>query len=234
MQDVATPLQNSATIDLSHIANTQCKTPPPPPPQHGMQDPNHQPITTPPQYSMQDPITTSKQRARPDHPPTHHHTTPKQHAKILPPPTHHAPHHMMLAQFTLSSQPVWSGQDGKFDYQDFVDMLFQIFKQGDKWTNETIWWWNIELFGNENGLRSVGSAKGATSGFLAKVKDQSKDHHAEKEVQEEVPKQTSVKEPSPWDKDDSNLTDTTDAGRNDPSDTLPSPLSPRSQTAGVH
>ncbi|KAI9431818.1 hypothetical protein H4582DRAFT_2062416 [Lactarius indigo] len=140
----------------------------------------------------------------------------------------------MLARFTLSSQPAWSGQDGKFDYQDFADMLFQVFKQDDKWTDETIRWWNVELFGNENGLRSAGSAKGATSGFLAKVKDQSKDRRAEKEVQEEVPKQTSVKEPGPWDKDDSDLTDTTDAGRNDPSDTLPSPSSPRSQTAGAH
>ncbi|KAI9435703.1 hypothetical protein H4582DRAFT_2079310 [Lactarius indigo] len=140
----------------------------------------------------------------------------------------------MLAQFTLSSQPAWSGQDGKFNYQDFADMLFQVFKQDDKWTDETIWWWNVELFGNENGLRSAGSAKGATSRFLEKVKDQSKDRRAEKEVEEEVPKQMSVEEPGPWDKDDSELTDTTDAGRNDPSDTLPSPSSPRSQTAGAH
>ncbi|KAH9167311.1 hypothetical protein EDB89DRAFT_2232445, partial [Lactarius sanguifluus] len=93
----------------------------------------------------------------------------------------------MLAQFTLSSQPAWSGQDGKFDYQDFVDMLFQVFKHDDIWTEQTIRWWNVELFGNENGLRSAGSAKGVTSGFLAMVKDQSKDRCTEKEVPEQMP-----------------------------------------------
>ncbi|KAH8976374.1 hypothetical protein EDB86DRAFT_2782674, partial [Lactarius hatsudake] len=48
----------------------------------------------------------------------------------------------MLARFTLSSQPAWSGQDGKFDYQDFADMLFQVFKHDDDWTEQTIRWWN--------------------------------------------------------------------------------------------
>ncbi|KAH9024767.1 hypothetical protein EDB85DRAFT_1894198 [Lactarius pseudohatsudake] len=123
----------------------------------------------------------------------------------------------------------WNGQDGKFDYQDFTDMLFQVFKHDDDWTEQTIRWWNVELFGNENGLRSAGSYRGATSGFLAMVKDQSKDHHTEKEVSE----QTSVEEPGPWDKEGSELSDP-DAGGNDQPDALPSPLSPRSQTANVH
>ncbi|KAH8979992.1 hypothetical protein EDB86DRAFT_3088353 [Lactarius hatsudake] len=135
----------------------------------------------------------------------------------------------MLAQFTLSSQPAWSSQDGKFNYQDFTDMLFQVFKHNDNWTEQTIQWWNVELFGNENGLRSAGSAKGATSRFLAMVKDQSKDHCAEKEV----PEQTSVEEPDPWDKEDSELTNI-DVRANDHPDALPSPSSPRSQTADVH
>ncbi|KAH8977902.1 hypothetical protein EDB86DRAFT_3091303 [Lactarius hatsudake] len=133
----------------------------------------------------------------------------------------------MLARFTLSSQPAWSGQDGKFDYQDFADMLFQVFKHDDDWTEQTIRWWNVELFGNENGLRSAGSAKGATSGFLVMVKDQSKDRRAKKEV----PEQTPVEEPDPWDKD-SELTDI-DVRGNDHPDALPSPSSPRSQTADV-
>ncbi|KAH9039662.1 hypothetical protein EDB85DRAFT_2141166 [Lactarius pseudohatsudake] len=122
----------------------------------------------------------------------------------------------------------WNGQDGKFDYQDFADMLFQVFKHDDDWTEQTIRWWNVELFGNENGLRSAGSYRGATSGFLAMVKDQSKDHRAEKEV----PEQTSVEEPGPWDKEGSELSDP-DARENDQPDALPSPSSPRSQTADV-
>ncbi|KAH8977307.1 hypothetical protein EDB86DRAFT_2838038 [Lactarius hatsudake] len=123
--------------------------------------------------------------------------------------------------------PAWSGQDGKFDYQDFADMLFQVFKHNDDWTEQTIQWWNVELFGNENGLRSAGSAKGVTSRFLAMVKDQSKDRHAEKEVPEQMP----VEEPDPWDKD-SELTDT-DVRGNDHPNALPSPSSLRSQTADV-
>ncbi|KAH8982024.1 hypothetical protein EDB92DRAFT_1820038 [Lactarius akahatsu] len=134
----------------------------------------------------------------------------------------------MLAQFTLSSQSAWSGQDGKFDYQDFADMLFQVFKHDDDWTEQTIQWWNVELFGNENSLRSAGSDKGATSRFLAMVKDQSKDCHAEKEV----PEETSVEEPGPWDKEDSELSKP-DARGNDQPDKLPSPSSLRSQTADV-
>ncbi|KAI9431146.1 hypothetical protein H4582DRAFT_2085408 [Lactarius indigo] len=134
----------------------------------------------------------------------------------------------MLARFTLSSEPSWTSQDGKFDYQDFADMLFQVFKHDDNWTEQTIRWWNVELFGNENGLRSAGSDKGATSGFLAMVKDQSKDRRAEKEV----PEQTSVEEPGPWDKEDSELSDP-DAGGNDQPDALPSPSSLRSRAANV-
>ncbi|KAH8983888.1 hypothetical protein EDB86DRAFT_3084964 [Lactarius hatsudake] len=103
----------------------------------------------------------------------------------------------MLARFTLSSQPAWSSQDGKFDYQDFADMLFQVFKHDDDWTEQTIRWWNVELFGNENGLRSAGSAKGATSGFLAMVKDQSKDRRTKKEVPEQTPVEEPGKHPSP-------------------------------------
>ncbi|KAH9050804.1 hypothetical protein EDB87DRAFT_1755672 [Lactarius vividus] len=134
----------------------------------------------------------------------------------------------MLARFTLSSQSAWSGQDGKFDYQDFADMLFQVFKHDDDWTEQTIRWWNVELFGNENGQRSAGSDKGVTSGFLAMVKDQSKDRRAKKEV----PKETSVEEPGPWDKEGSELSDP-DAGGNDQPDAMQSPSSPRSQTADV-
>ncbi len=47
------------------------------------------------------------------------------------------------ARFALSSQPTWTGKDGTFNYEDFAEMLFQVFKQDDEWTEDTIRWWNL-------------------------------------------------------------------------------------------
>jgi hypothetical protein len=43
----------------------------------------------------------------------------------------------------LSSQHTWTGKDGMFDYQDFADLLFEIFNHDDKWTTQTIRQWNM-------------------------------------------------------------------------------------------
>ncbi|KAI9445703.1 hypothetical protein BJY52DRAFT_422297 [Lactarius psammicola] len=102
-----------------------------------------------------------------------------------------------LARFTLSSRPTWTGTDGSFDYEEFADLLFQVFQQDEDWTNETIQWWNKELFGHEKGKRVAGLARrNNPNGFLAKAKAQAVKRLAEKTVTERAP----VEDPSPWDR----------------------------------
>lgn len=89
------------------------------------------------------------------------------------------------AQHSLSSQHLWMGKDGAFDYQEFADFLVNIFKVDDEWTSKTIWQWNLwvihaninmsnfidrELFRNENGLKPM-STKMDSDGFLEMAKN---------------------------------------------------------------
>ncbi|KAN0135028.1 hypothetical protein V8E53_007146, partial [Lactarius tabidus] len=46
------------------------------------------------------------------------------------------------ARFALSSQQTWSSKDGLFNYEDFAEILLQVFEQDEDWTSETIRWWN--------------------------------------------------------------------------------------------
>lgn len=46
------------------------------------------------------------------------------------------------ARFSISSQDKWTGVDGVFDYDEFVSVLFELFKLDPNWTEETLDWWN--------------------------------------------------------------------------------------------
>ncbi|KAH9012143.1 hypothetical protein EDB84DRAFT_1569336 [Lactarius hengduanensis] len=74
----------------------------------------------------------------------------------------------VLARFTLSSQTAWTGKDGAFNYEDFTDTLFQVFHENKEWADETIRWWNKELFGHESSRRIAGQRReNNPNGFLA-------------------------------------------------------------------
>ncbi|KAH9177216.1 hypothetical protein EDB89DRAFT_1902451 [Lactarius sanguifluus] len=77
----------------------------------------------------------------------------------------------VLARFTLSSQSTWTGKDGAFNYEDFADTLFQVLQENKEWADETIRWWNKELFGHESGRRIAGQRReNNPNGFLAKAR----------------------------------------------------------------
>ena len=46
------------------------------------------------------------------------------------------------ARFSISSQDKWTGVDSVFDYDEFVSVLFELFKLDPNWTEETLDWWN--------------------------------------------------------------------------------------------
>ncbi|KAN0128004.1 hypothetical protein V8E53_014181 [Lactarius tabidus] len=128
----------------------------------------------------------------------------------------------IVARHTLSTQNTWSSKDGTFDYQDFSSLLFQILDLNKEWTSQTIHFWNVKLFGNENG---VGPDRETTSSsdsddFLAMVKDQSEDHHAQKTLAEQP-----GEDPDPW--GDGDLSDP--PGNDDDPDTPPPYFKPEGE-----
>ncbi|KAH9162307.1 hypothetical protein EDB89DRAFT_2079838 [Lactarius sanguifluus] len=83
----------------------------------------------------------------------------------------------VLARFTLSSQSTWTGKDGAFNYEDFADTLFQVLQENKEWADETIRWWNKELFGHESGRRIAGQRReNNPNGFLAKARAHAAKH----------------------------------------------------------
>ena len=45
-------------------------------------------------------------------------------------------------RYALGPQDHWTSRDGMFDYADFANILFEIFKLDKTWTKETLAWWN--------------------------------------------------------------------------------------------
>ncbi|KAH9015649.1 hypothetical protein EDB84DRAFT_1567627 [Lactarius hengduanensis] len=58
------------------------------------------------------------------------------------------------ARFSISSQQTWSCKEGPFDYDAFSETLFGLFEVDKNWTQETISWWNLHVFGHRNGIAS--------------------------------------------------------------------------------
>ncbi|KAI9433957.1 hypothetical protein H4582DRAFT_2081635 [Lactarius indigo] len=84
------------------------------------------------------------------------------------------------ARFALSSQQTWSGKDEDFDYEEFTENLFKVFEENEQWAEQTIRWWNKELFSREEGARPTGSTQvNASNGFLAKARAQNAKHLAD-------------------------------------------------------
>ncbi|KAF8257534.1 hypothetical protein EI94DRAFT_1708898 [Lactarius quietus] len=60
-----------------------------------------------------------------------------------------------------------------FDYEVFFNMIIEIFDQDEDWKQDTIQWWNMEVFGNKNGFKVMKINTGPTiNGALAKAKMQ--------------------------------------------------------------
>ncbi|KAI9448491.1 hypothetical protein H4582DRAFT_2069002 [Lactarius indigo] len=89
------------------------------------------------------------------------------------------------ARFALSSQQTWSGKDEDFDYEEFAENLFKVFEENEQWAEQTIQWWNKELFSREEGARPTGLTwVNASNGFLAKARAQNVKHLADEAVAE--------------------------------------------------
>ncbi|KAH8989012.1 hypothetical protein EDB86DRAFT_2831772 [Lactarius hatsudake] len=89
------------------------------------------------------------------------------------------------ARFTLSSQQAWSSKDEDFDYEEFADNIFHVFDENEEWAEQTIRWWNMELFGKEDGSKLMGPTQANTSnGFLAKARAQTAKRHADEAAAE--------------------------------------------------
>ncbi|KAF8262121.1 hypothetical protein EI94DRAFT_1705017 [Lactarius quietus] len=72
-----------------------------------------------------------------------------------------------------SSEANWSVMDSLFDYKVFFNMIIEIFDQDEDWKQDTIQWWNMEVFGNKNGFKVMKISTGPTiNGALAKAKMQ--------------------------------------------------------------
>ncbi|KAF8267155.1 hypothetical protein EI94DRAFT_1701250 [Lactarius quietus] len=96
------------------------------------------------------------------------------------------------AQFTITSEANWSAVDGLFDYEVFFNMIIEIFDQDEDWKQDTIQWWNMEVFGNKNGFKVMRISTGPTiNGALAKAKIQAAKCRAAK-----LSAQTNVIEPT--------------------------------------
>jgi hypothetical protein len=48
----------------------------------------------------------------------------------------------------LSSQEKWTGRDMMFNYVEFANILFELFKLDKDWTKETLAWWNTYVNNN--------------------------------------------------------------------------------------
>ncbi|ETW85813.1 hypothetical protein HETIRDRAFT_448800 [Heterobasidion irregulare TC 32-1] len=57
------------------------------------------------------------------------------------------------ARFAISSIEMWSPDDGTFNYPIFYRRIVELFEryQADKWTKDTLAWWNKTVFGDESG-----------------------------------------------------------------------------------
>ncbi|KAF8263533.1 hypothetical protein EI94DRAFT_1703920 [Lactarius quietus] len=85
------------------------------------------------------------------------------------------------ARFAISSEPNWGTMDGLFDYDVFFNVIVEIFDQDEEWKQDTIQWWNKEVFGNEHGFKIMRTSTGpVTNGALAKAKMQAARRRAAK------------------------------------------------------
>ncbi|KAH9019021.1 hypothetical protein EDB85DRAFT_2154100 [Lactarius pseudohatsudake] len=89
------------------------------------------------------------------------------------------------ARFALSSQQAWSGKDEDFDYEEFADNIFKVFDENEEWAEQTIRWWNMELFGKEDGSKLTEPTQAnASNGFLAKARAQTAKRRADEAAAE--------------------------------------------------
>ncbi|KAF8269196.1 hypothetical protein EI94DRAFT_1799482 [Lactarius quietus] len=63
-------------------------------------------------------------------------------------------YYLIRARFAITSEANWSAMDGLFDYKVFFNMIIEIFNQDEDWKQDTIQWWNMEVFGNKNGFKA--------------------------------------------------------------------------------
>ncbi|KAK1234266.1 hypothetical protein PQX77_002534 [Marasmius sp. AFHP31] len=51
----------------------------------------------------------------------------------------------------ISSKAIWGVKDGKFNYEEFFNLIVNLFAQeDDPWVKETLEWWNQQVFGERD------------------------------------------------------------------------------------